>query len=188
MSWIVYAENINQADRNQVGGKGYALALLAKGGFAVPDTLCVTSETYQEYVCRTGLRERILLELNRKAFADMRWEEIWDCATRIRNMFLRKSIPFEIEAELKKVIEARFKGKSVVVRSSAPEEDAISASFAGLHESYVNIKGADAILDHISKSLGIAMVRCRSAVSPGDRFGCRKKFDGGGHSGDYRWR
>jgi phosphohistidine swiveling domain-containing protein len=151
MSWIVYAENINHADRNQVGGKGYALALLAKGGFAVPDTLCVTSETYQEYVWRTGLRERILLELNRKAFADMRWEEIWDCATRIRNMFLRKSIPFEIEEELKKVIEARFKGKSVVVRSSAPEEDAISASFAGLHESYVNIKGTDAILDHIRK-------------------------------------
>ncbi len=151
MSWIVNAENINDADRNQVGGKGYALALLAKGGFAVPDTLCVTSETYQEYVCRTGLRERILLELNRKGFKDMRWEEIWDCATRIRNMFLRKPIPFEIEEELKKVIEAQFRGKSVVVRSSAPEEDAISASFAGLHESYVNIKGVDAILDHIRK-------------------------------------
>jgi phosphoenolpyruvate synthase/pyruvate phosphate dikinase len=101
MNWIVSAENINQADRSRVGGKGYALALLAKGGFAVSKTLCVTSETYQEYVSRTGLRERIMLELNRKAFKDMRWEEIWDCATRIRNMFLRKSIPQEISAELK---------------------------------------------------------------------------------------
>ena len=73
----------------------------------------------------------------------MRWEEIWDCATRIRNLFLRKSIPFEIEEELKEIIEAQFKGKSVVVRSSAPDEDAASASFAGLHESYVNIKGAE---------------------------------------------
>ena len=151
MSWVVYAENINQANRSQVGGKGYALALLAKGGFTVPKTLCVTSEAYQAYISLTGLRERILLELNRKAFNDMRWEEIWDCATRIRNMFLRKPIPSEIQDELKKVINAQFKGKRVVVRSSAPEEDASSASFAGLHESYLNIKGVDAVLDHVRK-------------------------------------
>jgi pyruvate,water dikinase len=151
MNWVVSAENIIEADRSRVGGKGYALALLAKGGFAVSKTLCVTSETYQEYVSRTGLSERILLELNRKAFKDMRWEEIWDCATRIRNMFLRKPIPSEIYVELKEAISAAFEGKAVVVRSSSPEEDAAASSFAGLHESYVDIRGTDAILEHISK-------------------------------------
>jgi len=151
MNWTILPENIHQVERQRVGGKGYALTLLVKGRFKVPKTLYVTSDTYQQYVAQTGLRERILLELNRKAFNDMRWEEIWDCATRIRNMFLRKPIPFEIEEGLKKVIDAQFKGKSVVVRSSAPDEDASSASFAGLHESYVNIKGLDAILDHIRK-------------------------------------
>ena len=50
MNWIVAAEDINQAAQSHVGGKGYALALLAKGGFPVSKTLCVTSETYQEYV------------------------------------------------------------------------------------------------------------------------------------------
>ena len=151
MNWILSAEDINQTDRRRVGGKGYALALLKKGGFAVSKTLCVTSETYKEYVSRTGLRERILLELNRKAFRDMRWEEIWDCATRIRNMFLRKPIPEEISVELKKAIRSAFEDKAVVVRSSSPEEDAAATSFAGLHESYVNIRGADAILEHILK-------------------------------------
>ena len=151
MSWIISADKIRQTDGNRVGGKGLALVSLARGGFAVPKTLCVTSEAYHEYVARTGLRERILLELNRKAFKDMRWEEIWDCATRIRNMFLRKPIPKEIAAELKETIRASFKGKAVVVRSSAPEEDAAESSFAGLHESYVNIQGTDAILEHISK-------------------------------------
>jgi pyruvate,water dikinase len=139
MNWIVSAEDINHADRSRVGGKGYALALLAKWGFAVSKTLCVTSETYQEYIS------------NRKAFKDMRWEEIWDCATRIRNMFLRKSIPQEISAELKKAIRTAFKDKAVVVRSSSPEEDDAASSFAGLHESYVNIRGTDAILEHIAK-------------------------------------
>ncbi|MGD2185902.1 MAG: PEP/pyruvate-binding domain-containing protein [Desulfobacterales bacterium] len=151
MNWILSPENIHQADRQRAGGKGYALALLVKGGFTVPKSFCITSDTYSEYVAQTGLRERILLELNRKSFNDMRWEEIWDCATRIRNMFLRKSIPSEIKAELTNVIEAQFAGKSVVVRSSAPDEDATAASFAGLHESYVNIKGVDLILDHIRK-------------------------------------
>jgi rifampicin phosphotransferase len=151
MNWIISAENINQADRSRVGGKGYSLALLAKAGFAVSKTLCVTSETYQEYISRTGLRERIMLELNRKAFKDMRWEEIWDCATRIRNMFLRKSIPQEISAELNEAIRTTFKDKAVVVRSSSPEEDDAASSFAGLHESYVNIRGTDAILEHIAK-------------------------------------
>ena len=100
---------------------------------------------------RTGLRERILLELNRKAFKEMRWEEIWDCATRIRNMFLRKPIPDDISSQLKPAIHAAFKDKAVVVRSSAPEEDDAASSFAGLHESYVNIQGTAAILEHIAK-------------------------------------
>ncbi|MGD8472446.1 MAG: PEP/pyruvate-binding domain-containing protein, partial [Desulfobacteraceae bacterium] len=151
MNWILSAEDINQKDRKRVGGKGYALALLAEGGFAVSRTLCVTSETYHEYVSRTGLRERILLELNRKAFKDMRWEEIWDCATRIRNMFLRKPIPEEISGELKEAIRTAFGDKAVVVRSSSPEEDTAASSFAGLHESYVNIRGTDDILEHILK-------------------------------------
>ncbi len=151
MSWIIAAENIGKADGPRVGGKGYALALLARGGFKVPKTLCVTSEVYQEYLSRTGLRERILLELNRKSFNDMRWEEIWDCATRIRNMFLRKPIPNDISGQLRQAIDAAFKNKAVVVRSSAPEEDDAASSFAGLHESYVNIQGADAILEHIAK-------------------------------------
>jgi pyruvate,water dikinase len=151
MRRIISPENIHPKDRQRVGGKGYALALLVKGGFRVPKTFCVTSDIYHEYVAQTGLRERILLELNRKSFNDMRWEETWDCATRIRNLFLRKPIPFQIEKELKEIIEAQFGGKSVVVRSSAPDEDAASASFAGLHESYLNIKGVDEILDHVKK-------------------------------------
>ena len=151
MNWIISTKNMRREDGHRVGGKGHALGLLTKGGFAIPKTLCVTSEAYHEYVSRTGLRERILLELNRKAFRDMRWEEIWDCATRIRNMFLRKPIPGDISSQLKDAIDATFKGTAVVVRSSAPEEDDAASSFAGLHESFVNIRGTDAILEHIAK-------------------------------------
>jgi len=151
MKWMIPAAEIEPSDRPRVGGKGYALALMTGGGFNIPQTLCITAQAYQEYIDRTGLRERILIELHRKDFNDMRWEEIWDCATRIRNMILRKPIPTEIEAALREAIASQFKDKSVAVRSSAPDEDSAQASFAGLHESYLNVKGTDEILEHIRK-------------------------------------
>ncbi len=149
MNWILSTEEIHSGDRQRVGGKGYALSLLVKGGFDIPSTICLTSDTYQEYVARTGLRERILLELHRKAFKEMRWEEIWDCATRIRNMFLTKPLPDDLSQEIRNGISDRFRGKTVAVRSSAPEEDDAQSSFAGLHESFINIAGVESILKHI---------------------------------------
>ncbi|MCK7515228.1 MAG: hypothetical protein MZV70_72020 [Desulfobacterales bacterium] len=95
------------------------------------------------------MRERILLELHRKDFKEMRWEEIWDCATRIRNLFLRKPLPPDLAAALHAAVAERFAGRTVVVRSSAPDEDAAGSSFAGLHESYVNIRGTEAVVEHI---------------------------------------
>jgi pyruvate,water dikinase len=60
-------------------------------------------------------------------------------------------MPAEIDTSMRTEIESRFSGKSTVVRSSAPEEDTASSSFAGLHESYLNVQGTDAILEHIRK-------------------------------------
>lgn len=151
MKWILSASEVGPDDRSRIGGKAYALACLFGNGFRIPETLYVTIDAYNEFVRRTGLRERVLLELNRKDFKEMRWEEIWDCATRIRNMFLRTPMPAEVEARLRQQIEVGFEDRPAAVRSSAPEEDSAQASFAGLHESYLNINGTDAILEHIRK-------------------------------------
>lgn len=149
MSRILAAEDIRPKDRHRVGGKGYALSLLVKSGFRIPETICITSDVYQEYVMQTGLRERILLELHRKDFKEMRWEEIWDCATRIRNMFLTKPLPKNLEQDLRKAIDAQFRTNTVAVRSSAPDEDDAKSSFAGLHESFINVAGTESILKHV---------------------------------------
>ncbi|MFZ0450431.1 MAG: PEP/pyruvate-binding domain-containing protein [Desulfatiglandaceae bacterium] len=149
MKRILSAEEIQSGDRNRVGGKGYALSLLAQSGFRIPRTVCITSDAYREYVSRTGLRERILLELHRKDFKEMRWEEIWDCATRIRNMFLVKPLPEDLALEIRDNIGRLLGERTVAVRSSAPGEDDAHSSFAGLHESFVNVTGAESILKHI---------------------------------------
>jgi len=149
MSLIIPLQQIKEEDREGVGGKAFSLAILCQIGMNVPDALCVKTEAYHQFITCAGLREGILLEINRKNFKEMRWEEMWDASLRIRNLFLQTPIPSEIAKELQSPIEEKFKDKAVVVRSSAPGEDSSQASFAGLHESYVNIRGTEAILEHL---------------------------------------
>ena len=132
-----------------MGGKAFALAELVRHDVRVPDFICFSVDAYQQYVEATGLQARIQLEFFRKEFSQMRWEEMWDAALRIQHMFQTTPWPAALRDEIVQGIESHFGSRPVVVRSSAPGEDAQQSSFAGLHESFVNIRGTDAILDHI---------------------------------------
>ena len=147
----LHLEETSDGDLPRVGGKFFALSRMAKGGLHVPNAICIVAEVYDAYLSASGLRERILLELNRKSFAEMRWEEIWDASLRIRNMFLTTTAPQDILDHLREVIHGEFHDRSVVVRSSSPGEDSAKTSFAGLHESYVNVRGTERILEHVQK-------------------------------------
>ncbi|RPI32353.1 MAG: hypothetical protein EHM52_00405, partial [Actinomycetota bacterium] len=161
-----------------VGGKALALAKLSRAGLAVPPFSVVTTAAYEAFV-DGPLQARILFELERKDVADMRWEEIWDAALRIRNLFLATPLPATLRDALAAALGARADEGPVVVRSSAPGEDSAGASFAGLHESYVNVRGLDAILEHVRlvwaslwsdaallyrRELGLDPLRSRMAV------------------------
>jgi len=149
MDWIRTPEILAPDERRLVGGKAFRLAQLAQNGFMTPPWVCVTTRAYDTYLDVTGLRERIALEVHRKAFEAMRWEELWDCATRIRNLFLQTPLPEGLSDDLEPAIETHIGQRAAVVRSSAIDEDTGQASFAGLHDSYVNIRGVAAILRHV---------------------------------------
>ena len=148
-AFVIPQENIDAGVAARVGGKALALAAMARAGIAVPPFVAVTTDAYEAYLEATGLSARIGFELERKELADMRWEELWDAALRIRNLFLTTPLPEAVRAALAEPLAARFDGVATVVRSSAPGEDSAGASFAGLHESYVNVRGLDAILEHV---------------------------------------
>jgi phosphohistidine swiveling domain-containing protein len=149
MSLIIPFESIAEADRPRVGGKAYTLSVMARTGAKVPPGVCVTVDAYRQYVRLTGLAERIRLELSRKNFTEMRWEEIWDASLRIRNMFITTPLPQPLYRAISGPLLERFGDTAVVVRSSSPDEDSRRVSFAGLHESFVNIRGNEEILDHV---------------------------------------
>ena len=151
MDLTIPITDIQRKDRHHVGGKAFALAMMAREGFNVPKAVSIVAPAYSLYLQRSGLKERISLELSRKHFKDMRWEELWDASLRIRNMFINTPLPLELNRILSETIDELFSNHPVVVRSSAPGEDSATASFAGLHESYVNVVGTPSILEYILK-------------------------------------
>lgn len=141
MSLTLGLEQITPAAQAQVGGKAAALAELARLGYAVPPSLVITTAAYGAYLQQTGLGGRILMELGRKDFREMRWEELWDGALRIRNLFLKTPLPPELAAGLTAALQRCFGDQALALRSSAPGEDSAQCSFAGLHDSYLQVCG-----------------------------------------------
>ncbi len=146
---IIPIADIRKEHRSQVGGKGFALAHLEAGGMKVPKAVCLTTEAYRTFVNETGLDKKIRLEIHRKRLEKARWEEMWDTSLRIRNLFLRAAYPRELSYALREGFDDHFRGIPVAVRSSAPGEDSAAVSFAGIHDSYINVFGAEAILKHV---------------------------------------
>jgi phosphoenolpyruvate synthase/pyruvate phosphate dikinase len=144
-------EKIKPDQTQQFGGKTTALAKLVAENYNVPLSLGISTIAYRHYLSETNLQSRILMELGRKDLADMRWEEIWDAALRIRSLFLTTPVPHTLSKHLLDHLKTVFQDQPVVVRSSAPAEDSATTSFAGLHESCVNVRGPESFLLAIRK-------------------------------------
>jgi len=149
MPLLVSLDQVDDDDGARVGGKAVALAALRRTGHPIPRSLCLSTEAYELFVEQAALRAVIHQELGRKSFDDMRWEEIWDTALRIRNRFLRAPVPDEVRSEVEMRLEEWLPDAALAVRSSAPGEDSAKASFAGLHDSFVGVRGIEAVLEAI---------------------------------------
>ncbi|MGA1795102.1 MAG: PEP/pyruvate-binding domain-containing protein [bacterium] len=135
--------------RKVAGSKAAAIAEMSGQGIRVPKGVCVAADAYQTFVSQTGIRERIVMELGRKPFEEMRWEEMWDASLRIRNLFLTAPFPPELNSALRKALQGHFDRVPVAVRSSSLLEDTQGTSFAGLHESFLNLRTIDEIMTHV---------------------------------------
>ena len=135
--------------RGICGGKAAALSEMMESGIRVPGGFCVTAGAYEYFIEQTGLRGRIAMELGRKRLEDMRWEEMWDAALRIRNMFLAAYMPDEIVGAIRKAAGSWLSDAPAAVRSASLAEDSAETSFAGLHESFLNVRGTEEILKHV---------------------------------------
>ncbi len=139
----------NPPDLDQVGSKTRNLFLASNKGFNIPRSFCITTEAYKKFIEHNNLFSIIDLEIFKKPFEEMRWEEMWDASLRIRSAFLKSEIPLEIQSEIIKQIKEFGDDSKFSVRSSSPAEDSKKNSFAGIHESYTNVQGIEKILESI---------------------------------------
>lgn len=130
-----------------VGSKALNIGRVMNAGFNVPRGFCVTTTVYKRFLEHGKLGAFIAMELGRKPLQEMRWEEIWDTALRIRSAFLSVPVPAALCTELAAAL-AEYDPKGLfAVRSSAPGEDSAAGSFAGLHESQVGVTGLGGVLE-----------------------------------------
>jgi phosphohistidine swiveling domain-containing protein len=149
VGWVIPLIEAADCDERLIGGKAAKLAQLARAGFRVPDGFLITTHAYEHFVEGQNLARLVRMELGRKPFASMRWEEIWDVALRIRLAFLAAPIPQALAEAIVAAVEELGVAKRLAVRSSAPGEDSAQRSFAGLHESVVGVVGTEAVLDAV---------------------------------------
>jgi len=146
---VIDLAELTAADLQRAGGKAVALGRLASSGTPIPPGICIVTTAYDNYLDATGLRQRLPLLLERKPFSEMRWEELWDLGLRVRSLFLNTQLPAGLAGDLTGLLAPHFADRPVTVRSTAPVEDSATASFAGLHDSFVNVRGLPAILDKV---------------------------------------
>ena len=147
--WVIPLAEAALCDDQQIGGKAAQLARLHRAGFRTAPGFCVTVTAYEQFLQVTQLQRVIQMELGRKPFEELRWEELWDAALRIRNRFCAAALPIAVAQSICSLVRTLGTGTPLAVRSSAPGEDSVHRSFAGLHESFLYVAGEEAVLESV---------------------------------------
>ncbi|MEC1476170.1 phosphoenolpyruvate synthase [Bacillus haynesii] len=133
-----------------VGGKGLHLGELSKiQGIQVPDGFCVTTAGFQKAIKQNETFQALLDQLTMLKVEDR--DQIGEISRKIRHTIMDVEIPSNVVKEVTRYLSRLGEEHAYAVRSSATAEDLPCASFAGQQDTYLNIIGKEAILQHISK-------------------------------------
>ncbi|MFD2043436.1 phosphoenolpyruvate synthase [Ornithinibacillus salinisoli] len=142
-----------EMDKNQlllVGGKGLNLGELSKiEGIQVPEGFCITTLGYQKAIEQNETYHALLESLTRLKVENR--DQIGEISRKIRQSIMEVEIPTDVADAVTHYLSQFGVKHAYAVRSSATAEDLPHASFAGQQDTYLNIMGKEAILDHIRK-------------------------------------
>ncbi|MDU0111663.1 phosphoenolpyruvate synthase [Psychrosphaera aquimarina] len=160
--YVIWYQQLGMNDVNQVGGKnaslGEMISNLANAGVKVPGGFATTSYAFNEFLEQSGLEKRIHDVLDTLDVEDV--NELAKIGEQIRNWIIETPFTDNIEQAISESY-TQLAGElgeqaSFAVRSSATAEDMPDASFAGQQETFLNVKGLDAIkvaVKHVYASL-----------------------------------
>jgi pyruvate,water dikinase len=148
-----YVLGFQEIDRTQfalVGGKGAHLGELSRiEGIRVPAGFCVTTGAFQRIMAEARSIDDRLDRLSRLEPHDR--EAIRALSAEIRRTLEAIAIPDDLAASITRALVRPGEQAAYAVRSSATAEDLPTASFAGQQDTYLNVVGPTAILEHVSR-------------------------------------
>jgi pyruvate, water dikinase len=157
MADVIYVSRFSEigiGDRPTVGGKGASLGELASVGIRVPPGCAVTTGAFERFLAEIDPQGSIRRGVGELLAADA--AAIANFSARVRAQIERKPLP----ADLQKTISDHYtelhsamtgSSEPVAIRSSATSEDSTEASFAGLQDTYLWVRGAEAVIEYVRK-------------------------------------
>ncbi|MGW8680235.1 rifamycin-inactivating phosphotransferase [Streptomyces sp. NPDC055817] len=148
--YVLDLQDIDETQVAVVGGKGAHLGGLSRiEGIRVPDGFCVTTDAFRRIIAEAPSIDDQLDELSRLNPDDR--EAIRTLSAQIRRTVEGLAIPGDLAAAITHALARLGEQAAYAVRSSATAEDLPTASFAGQQDTYLNVVGPTAILQHVSR-------------------------------------
>ncbi|MCY8938950.1 phosphoenolpyruvate synthase [Peribacillus frigoritolerans] len=148
--YVLEFREIDKTKQMVVGGKGMNLGECSKiDGIRVPEGFFVTTEAFKRVIGENDELHQLLDQLAVQKVDERK--RISEISRKIRDLIEGIEIDKGIEEDIDRCLLTFGFEHAYAVRSSATAEDLPFASFAGQQDTYLNIKGKDAILQHISK-------------------------------------
>lgn len=149
---VVSLNDVGKNDLAMVGGKGASLGEMINTGIPVPGGFAVTAQAFRDFINRAGISQSLFdalkVDVNDQS-------QLLKAEAAAKKLIMEARVPSDMEAAIKSAYEDLVKkaGKEVfvAVRSSATAEDLPDASFAGQQETYLNVRGAQAVFDSVRK-------------------------------------
>ena len=154
MKLIAWLDELSNEDVNIAGGKGASLGEMWNAGLPVPPAFVVTAEAYKYFIKETKLDEKIREIL--KGIDVNSTDDLNEKSKQVRELITNAKMPKDLELSIiesyNKLCEISGGEETfVAVRSSATAEDLPDASFAGQQDTYLNIKGADEVVNAVQR-------------------------------------
>ncbi|MEW6984514.1 phosphoenolpyruvate synthase [Colwelliaceae bacterium 6471] len=160
--YVLWYEHLGMGDVDRVGGKnaslGEMISNLANVGVQVPGGFATTSFAFNEFLEQSGLNDKIHQLLDELDVDDV--NALAKCGEKIRQWVIDTPFLPAMQKDIEKAYEKLAGGfaddASFAVRSSATAEDMPDASFAGQQETFLNVRGLDAVMvaiKHVFASL-----------------------------------
>lgn len=154
--YIRFFGELSIDDIPSVGGKNASLGemyrQLTPGGIRVPDGFAVTADAFRHFLEANGLHRpltALMGQLDRKTFSNLQ-----STGASARALLLDAAMPDDLAADIRQAyrqLAGDDKQVSFAVRSSATAEDLPNASFAGQHETYLNVQGEEGVVQAVQR-------------------------------------